>query len=130
VNVFTHRHLILIKPAESVFVGMPNAKQKQSDIPSERYRRRRMTGGFFDQKYDSALVAFRDLDPVTGLADQIGNVDHRQRIGTMYLQEVAQPKSLERLSRLQRRERTFKSRQVKLCRGHVPNMAKGSGIVN
>jgi hypothetical protein len=89
-----------------------------------------MTARFFDQKYDPALIAFRYLDPITGFADQIWNVDHRQRIGTGYLQEITQPQGLERLSGLQRRQRTFKSRQVEFCRGHASNMAKGSGIVN
>jgi hypothetical protein len=47
-----------------------------------------MTASLFDQKYDSALIAFRDLDPVTGFEDQIWNIDHRQRIGSAYLQTV------------------------------------------
>ena len=89
-----------------------------------------MIARFFDQKYDPAFIAFRDLDQITGFADQIWNIDHRKRIGAMHLQKVTQPQSLERLSRLQRRQRAFKSRQVKFCCGHVPNMAKGSGIVN
>ena len=89
-----------------------------------------MTARLFDQKYDPKLITFRDLNAITGFADQIGNIDHRQRIGTMDLQKVTQTKRLERLSRLQRRQRAFKSRQVKFCRGHVPNMAKGFGVVN
>ena len=89
-----------------------------------------MIARFFDQKYDPALIAFRDLDPITGFADQIWNIDHRQRIGTVHFQKVTHPQGFERLSRLQGRQRAFKSRQVEFCRGHVPNMAKGSGIVN
>jgi hypothetical protein len=83
-----------------------------------------MTAGFFDQKYDSALIAFADLNPVTGFADQIWNIDHRQRIGATNLQNVTQAQSLERLSRLQCGQRAFEARQVEFCRGHVPNMAK------
>jgi hypothetical protein len=89
-----------------------------------------MTARFFDQKYDPALIAFRYLDAITGFADQIWNVDYRKRIGTVHLQKITQSQGLERLSRLQRRQRAFKPRQVKFCRGHVPKMAKGSGIVN
>jgi len=89
-----------------------------------------MTAGLFDQEYDPTLITFRDLDAITGFLDQIGNIDHRQRIGTMYLQKVTQTERLERLSRLQRRQRAFKTRQVEFCNGHVPNMTKGFGIVN
>jgi hypothetical protein len=89
-----------------------------------------MTAGLFDQKYDFVLIALPDFDPVTGFADQIWNIDHRQRIGTANLQNVTQAQSLERLSGLQRRQRAFEARQVEFCRGHVPNMAKASGIVN
>jgi hypothetical protein len=104
--------------------------------PSKRWGRlwsgylRRMTARFFDQKYDPALIAFRYLDPITGFADQIWNIDHRQRIGTVHLQKITQPQGLERLSRLQRRQRAFEPCQVEFRLGHVPNMPKGSGIVN
>jgi hypothetical protein len=91
---------------------------------------RGMTARLFDQKYDPTVITFRDLNAITGFADQIGNIDHRQRIGTMDLQKVTQTKRLERLSRLQRRQRAFKTRQVEFCHGHVPNMTKGFGIVN
>jgi hypothetical protein len=89
-----------------------------------------MAAGFFDQKYDSALIAFRDFDPVTGFIGQIWNIDHRQRIGTANLQNVTRAQSLERLSRLQRGQWAFEARQVEFCHGHGPNMAKASGIVN
>ncbi len=55
---------------------------------------RGMTGGLFDQKYDPTLITFRDLNAISGFADQIGNIDHRQWIGTMYLQKVAQTSAL------------------------------------
>jgi hypothetical protein len=89
-----------------------------------------MTAGLFDQKYGPTLIAFPDLDPITGFADQIWDIDYRERIGTVHLQKVTQPQGLECFSRLQSRQRAFKARQVKFCRGHVPNMAKGPGIVN
>src|ERR1700731_480116 len=89
-----------------------------------------MTAGLFDQKYDPTLIAFRDLDPITGFADQTWNIDHRERIGTVHLQKVTQSQDLECLSRLQCRQRAFKSRQVELGRGHTSNMANGPDIVN
>ena len=44
-----------------------------------------MTAPLFDQKYDPTLITFRDLNPIAGFMDQIGNINLRKRIGTMYL---------------------------------------------
>src|SRR3569833_3895572 len=41
-----------------------------------------------DQEHDAGLAAFGYLDLVAGLADQIGDIDHGQRIGAMHLKPV------------------------------------------
>src|SRR5262249_7524459 len=68
---------------------------------------------FFDYEHDTLFAAFGDLDLVASFADQVRNVDHRQRIGTVNFKAIARLQRLERLARFERRQRTFQSRQVK-----------------
>ena len=74
--------------------------------------------GFSDQKNDLAFVALNDLDSVAGLADQVRDVDNRQRIGAMHFEEITRRGRFQRLARLERRQRTFESGQVEFCCGH------------
>ena len=76
------------------------------------------------------LRAFGDLDLIAGFPDQVGDIDHRQRIGAVHFQKVARLQRLQRLSRLQCRQRTFEAGEVEFCRGHASNMAKGAHVVN
>jgi hypothetical protein len=78
----------------------------------------RQTGGFFDQKNDSALGALCDLNLIAGFPDQIGDVDHRQRVGTANFQKIARRQRLQRLSRFQCRQRAFQSGEIEFCSGH------------
>ena len=71
-----------------------------------------------------------DLDLVAGLADQVRDIDHRQRIGAVNFQQVAGLQRLQRLARLQRRQRTFQAGEVECGLCHGANMAKRAGIVN
>src|SRR4029079_460594 len=80
--------------------------------------------------HDAALRALRDLDLVAGFADQIGDVDHRQRVGAMHFEEVTGCDRLQRLTRLQCRQRAFEAGEIELRRGHVSNMEKQAQIVN
>jgi len=76
------------------------------------------------------LRAFRDLDLIASFADQIGDIDNRQRIGAVNFQEIAGRERFQGFARLQCRQRTFETGEVELGGGHVPNMAKGCRIVN
>ena len=85
---------------------------------------------FFNHEHDSVVRTFRDLDLVAGFADQIGDIDDRQRIGAANFQEIAGRERFQGFARLQCRQRTFETSEVELGGGHVPNMAKGCRIVN
>jgi hypothetical protein len=42
----------------------------------------------FNQENDAALLACGDFDLVARFADQVRDVDHRQRIGAVHFQEI------------------------------------------
>ena len=56
---------------------------------------------------------------VAGLANEVRDVDHRQRIGAEHFQPIAGRQRLQRLARLQRRQRAFQPGKIEFCRGHV-----------
>lgn len=85
---------------------------------------------FFNHEHDSVLRAFGDLDLIAGFADQIGDIDNRQRIGAVNFQEIARRKRFQGFACLQCRQRTFETGEIELGGCHVPNMAKGCRIVN
>src|SRR6202163_1772077 len=98
--------------------------------PKSLTRGRRKAGLLFDQKYDPMFRALFDLDLIAGFLDQVWDIDHRQRIGAMNLQKVARRQRLQRLARLQGRQRTFEAGEIQLRRGHAPYMEKGYCVVN
>ena len=85
---------------------------------------------FLYQENDARVGALGDLDLVAGFADQIRNIDHRQRIGAQHFQPVAGYQRLQRLARLQGWQRAFQAGEIEFCGGHEFNMAKPVRSVN
>jgi hypothetical protein len=85
---------------------------------------------FLDQKDDPLGVAFSDFNPIAGLPDQIGDIDDRERISAVDFKAITSFQRLQRLARLERRQRAFEPGQIELGRGHARNMEKPGGKVN
>src|SRR5437667_2236384 len=85
---------------------------------------------FFDHENDPLRSAFSDLDLVAGILNQIWNVDHRERIGTVDLQQVARLQGLQRLARFERRQRALQSGEIEFGRPHARTMRKRTCTVN
>src|SRR5436305_1704018 len=64
-------------PILAVGDSQPSSIARQGRIIAFAYR----AIGFFYQEHDAVFIALGDLDLVAGLANEVGNVDHRQRIG-------------------------------------------------
>ena len=113
----------------SAYVDRKKVASSSRSMASVTRNGRRLTG-FFDQEYNALPAALGDLDLVSGLADQIRNVDHRQRIGAMDFKAFARLQRFQRLARLERRQWTFQSSQIESGHTHVRTMRKPSCIVN
>jgi hypothetical protein len=81
----------------------------------------------FDQEDYPIAVANGVLYSISGFANEIGNVDCSQRIGAMDFKPIARLDSTQCLARLQRRQGTFQSHQVKFCRCHGRNLSPSFG---
>jgi len=57
--------------------------------------------GFLNQEHNPVLAVFGDLNFVAGLPDQVWDIDHRKRIGTVHFEKVTGWHRLQRLSRFQ-----------------------------
>ena len=85
------------------------------------HRGRSVPGGgcLLDQENDTAFRALSYLDLVAGFTDQIGDVDHRERIGAVNFQEIARRDRLQRLARFKCRQGAFETGKIELCRVHT-----------
>src|SRR4051812_19213816 len=61
--------------------------QMRGATPRHKGPALRRSISLFDQEHDSMFRAPGDLDLIAGLPDQVGNVDHRQRIGAVNFQK-------------------------------------------
>ena len=68
---------------------------------------------FFYQEHDARLVALGDLHRVARLADQVRNVNHRQRIGAVHFELIARLQRFQRLARFQGGQRAFQPGEIK-----------------
>src|SRR6202453_3611332 len=72
-----------------------------------------------DQKNDSSVVAFGDLDPVACLPDEVRDINDRQRVSAMNCQNVAGRYRRERFACLERGYRASETGEIKLDCRHV-----------
>jgi hypothetical protein len=84
---------------------------------------------FFDQEYDSPFRQFVDLDPVSSLADEVGNIDQGQRIGAKDPQKIAGLQGGQRFASLQHWQWAIQSDQIENGRCHDRTMGEGTCIV-
>ncbi len=73
----------------------------------------------FDEEHDPARRLLGDRDLIAGFADEIGNVENRERIRAMDLQLIARHERLQRLARLQNRQRAIQPHQIEFLRSHA-----------
>jgi len=84
----------------------------------------RRSAAFGDHEDDVPIILMLAHDLIARFANEIGNVDARQRIGAAHLQLFPDSNALEGLARLQGGQWAFEAREVKQCYGHGGSMAK------
>lgn len=73
---------------------------------------------FRNEKSEVSIHLILPHDLIACFADEIGDIDRRERIGATHLQPFADIKTLEGLARLQHGQRAFEPRQIKQGDGH------------
>jgi hypothetical protein len=110
----------LAKAKEFRRIGRPGAALRGARCAVRKANR--STSGVlssFDQKYDGLAVLLGIFDNVSGVVDEMGNVDRRHRIGAANLKPVPWLDRAQGFARLQRRQRALQTSQIKLGRRHT-----------
>src|ERR1700679_3570833 len=75
--------------------------------------------GLLNEKNDSSLVLFGDLDLVASLPDEVWDINNGQRVSAVHRKNVARRYRRERLARLERGYRTTETSKIQFDSGHV-----------